>query len=285
MFVSRLAFLSKLFMCGSLAATTLIGGAPTRAQVTKGCIGIGYVGTDLSNPFTAEYVTTRSMASTGGPPKVSVMKEDVARDSDGRIRIEKHGVAQPPDDRKTVTLETADGQPFTVTREEYGTLIDIFDCAAGRTIQIRPGMRMATVKEASDATPAKRVKHAYSTPYIFGPGVKIPPNMIVELLGNREIQGVAAIGMKTTTLGTEGDGQWNGKPVREYEIWVSDELAVQMVRIDKDLRTGNEGKRELLAIKREGPDPALFEIPKDYEVNPSKLPIAKNMNVIRRSQE
>jgi len=285
MFVSRLAFLSKLFMCGSLGATTLLGGAPARAQLPKGCIGIGYVGTDLSNPFTAEYVMTSSMASTVGTPKVSVMKEGVARDSDGRIRIEKHGVAQPPDDRKTVTLETPDGQPFTVTREEYGTLIDIFDCATGRTVQIRPGMRMATVKEASDATPANRVKHAYSAPYIFGPGVKIPPNMIVELLGNQEIQGVAAIGMKTTTLGTKGDGEWNGKPIREYEIWVSDELAVQMVRIDKDLRAGNEGKRELLAIKREEPDPGLFEIPRGYEVNPARLPIAKNINLIRRSQE
>ncbi len=109
--------------------------------------------------------------------------------------------------------------------------------------------------------------------------------MIFELLGNREIQGVAAIGMKTTTLGTEVDGEWSGKPIREYEIWVSDELAVQMVRIDKDLRAGIEGKWELLAIKREEPDPALFEIPKNYEVNPSKLPISKNISVVRPAKE
>jgi len=287
MYVSRTTFLSKmkLLMCGSLAALALLGGAPARAQATKGCTGIGYVGTDSSNPFTAEYVTTSSMVSAAGAPKTSVMKEDVARDSEGRIRIEKHGVAQPPDDRKTVTLETPDGQPFTVTREEYGTLIDIYDCASGTFVRIQPGMRIATVKEASNAAPTNRVKHAYSTPFIFRPGAKTPPNMTFELLGTREIQGIAAIGMKTTTLGTESDGEWNGKPIREYEVWVSDELATHLVKIAKDLHAGSEWRSELLAIKREEPDPALFEIPKGYDVNPARLPIAKNLGVVRRSQE
>jgi hypothetical protein len=127
-------------MCGSLALMALLCGAPACAQETKGCTGIGYVGTDSRNPFTAEYVTTSSMASTAGAPKTSVMKEDVARDSEGRIRIERHGVAQPPDDRKTVTLETPDGQPFTVTQEEYGTLIEIYDCESGTFVRIQPGI-------------------------------------------------------------------------------------------------------------------------------------------------
>jgi len=286
MYVSRTTPLPKmkLLMYGSLAALALLGGAPARAQAPRGCAGIGYVGADSSNPFTAEYVTTSSMVSTAGAPKTSVMKEDVARDSEGRIRIEKHGVAQPPDDRKTVTLEAPDGQPFTVTREEYGTMIEIFDCAAGRIVRIRPGMRMATVKEASNAAPANRVKHAYSTPFIFRPGVKTPPNMTFELLGTREIQGIAAIGMKTTTTGTEKDGEWNGKPIREYEVWVSDELAVHLLKIDKDLQAGREGRMELLSIKREEPDPALFEIPKGYDVNPTRLPISRDI-VVRPAKE
>lgn len=283
--VPRSAFLPRLFMCGSLAPMALLCGAPACAQETKGCTGIGYVGTDSRNPFTAEYVTTSSMASTAGAPKTSVMKEDVARDSEGRIRIEKHGVAQPPDDRKTVTLETPDGQPFTVTREEYGTLIEIYDCESGTFVRIQPGMRIATVKEATNAAPANRVKHAYSTPFIFRPSVKTPPNMTFELLGTREIQGIVAIGMKTTTLGTEKDGVWNGKPIREYEVWVSDELAVHLLKIDKDLQAGREGRMELLSIKREEPDPALFEIPKGYEVNPSKLPISRNVGVVRPAKE
>jgi hypothetical protein len=40
-----------------------------------------------------------------------------------------------------------------------------------------------------------------------------------------------------------------------------------------------------MAIKREEPDPVLFEIPKDYEVNPARLPISKNQRVIRPSKQ
>jgi hypothetical protein len=282
--VSRRAFPSIL-MGSSLAAVALIYGAAARAQTSTGCVGVGYAGADSSNPFTAESVMTSMMPAEAGSPKISVMTEDVARDSQGRIRIEKHGVAQPPDDRKTVTLEKPDGQPFTVTREEYGALIRIFECAAGTTVSIRPGMRMATVKEGKGLAPEKRVKRAYSIAYIFGPGAKIPPNLVIEQLGTREMQNVAAIGMKTTTLGTEKDGDWNGKPVHEYEIWVSDELSAQMLRIDKDLRAGKEGKWELTAIKREEPDPALFEIPKGYEVNPARLPSSKEMGVVKPNKE
>jgi hypothetical protein len=272
-------------MCGSLVAISLLCGLAARAQAPKGCMGPGYAGAASSNPFTAKYVMTGKTPSGAGAPKISVMEEEVARDSQGRIRIEKHGIAQPPDDRKTVTLEKPDGQPFTVTREEYGALIMIFDCASGKTVTIRPGMRMATVKESGSLASENRVKHAYSTPYIFRPGAKIPPNMTFELLDPREMQGVAAIGMKTTTLGTEKDGDWNGRPIHEYEVWVSDELAAHIVRIDKDLQTGKEGKWELLGIKREEPDPGLFEIPKGYEVNPERLPISRDIGVVRPAKE
>jgi len=274
MFAIRSA-LPRTFFYGALTTILFTCGFPAHAQLTKGCLGMGYLGTDSSNPFTAEYVTTSTMASSSGAPKTIVLKENVARDSQGRIRFEKHGVAQPPDDRKTVTLETPDGKPFTVTREEYGTLIDIFDCASGTSIRIQPGMRIATVKEDTSAAPAPPSRHAYSTSYIPGPGAKMPPNITVEQLGIRDIQGIPARGVKTTTLGTEKDGEWNGKPVSESELWVSDDLAAQVLSIRKDLKTGSEGRSELMAIKREEPDPALFQIPTGYEVNPARMPIAK----------
>ena len=273
------------FVYAALTIILFTCGLPAHAQVTKGCSGINYLGADSSNPFTAEYVTTSTMPSSSGVPKTTVLKENVARDSQGRIRFEKHGVAQPPDDRKTVTLETPDGRPFTVTREEYGTLIQIFDCASGTFIRIQPGMRIAAVKESTSAAPVVQSKHAYSAPYIPGPGVKVPPNINIEQMGIREIQGIPVRGVKTTTLGTEKDGEWIGKPISETELWVSDELAAQMLSIRKDFKAGTEERSELIAIKREEPDPALFQIPKNYEVNPAKMPIAKDFAVVRpRSQ-
>src|SRR5437016_4273411 len=276
----RGAFPRSLFY-GALNVMLFMCAWPAHAQVMKGCSGIGYLGADSSNSFIAEYVTTITMPSFLGVPKTSVQRENVARDSQGRMRFEKHGVARPPDDRKTVTLETPDGKPFTVTREEYGTRIEIFDCASGTFIRIQPGMRIATLKEDTSPAPASTSKRSYSTAYIPGSGVKIPANITVEQLGAREIQGIPARGVRTTTLGTEKDGDWNGKPISENELWVSDDLAARMVSIRKDLKTGRVGRCELIAIKREEPDPALFGIPKDYEVNPARMPIAKNSAVVR----
>jgi hypothetical protein len=144
-------------------------------------------------------------------------------------------------------------------------------------------MRIATVKVGERTALARQSKRAYSAPHIPRPEVKLPPNMTQEELGTRQIEGVAARGVKTTTLGTEKDGDWNGKPIRESELWVSDDLAAQMLRIDKDLRTGSAGRSELLSIRREEPDPELFEIPKDYEVNPSRMPSTKDLGVVRPS--
>jgi hypothetical protein len=270
--------LRQTVKAAALTAIILLSGSAARAQTAKRCIAMNFVGADSSNPFTAERVTTSMMPTRSGAPKTTVRKEPVARDSQGRLRFEKRGVQQSPDDRKTAALETRDGKPFVVTREEFGTHILIFDCASGISINMQPGLRIASVTQDKNQAPAAQPKRTYSAPYIPDPGVKTPPNMIIEQLGTREIQGIPSRGVKTTTLGTEADADWNGKPIGELELWVSDDLAAHMMRIDRDLRAGSETKSELIAIKREEPDPALFEIPKDYQINPAipgGLPIMK----------
>ena len=254
-----------------MAALVLVCGGPAHAQIQKGCNGVNYIGADSSNPFTAEYRTTSTTPSTQGVPKTTVQREDVARDSQGRIRFAKHGVTRRLDDRKPVALEASDGKPFTVTQEEFATLINIFDCASGTSVVLQPGLRITRVKEGHGAPAIEPIRRAYSDPYIPGPEAKMPPNVSVELLGTREIQGISARGVRTTTLGTESDGDWSGKAIRATELWVSDVLAVQMLKVDKDLRAGSESISELIEIKQEEPDPSLFDVPKDYEVNP-KLP-------------
>jgi hypothetical protein len=151
---------------GVMATLTLVCIASVHAQIRKGCNAINYVGADSDNPFTVEYVTTSTTTSPAGVPKTIVLREDVARDSQGRIRFEKHGVPRLRDDRKTVTLETADGKRFTVTREEFGTLINIFDCASGTSVVLQPGLRIAKVKEGNGTPAIAPIKHAYSAPYI-----------------------------------------------------------------------------------------------------------------------
>lgn len=100
----------------------------------------------------------------------------------------------------------------------------------------------------------------------------------------RQVQGLQTRGVRTTTLGTEKDGDWNGKPVRETETWVSDELQVRLLVTMKDFRTGRgEISSELTKVKRDEPDPTLFEIPKDYQVNPATRPSVKKMTIVRHT--
>ena len=100
---------------------------------------------------------------------------------------------------------------------------------------------------------------------------KSSPNLLVEDLGIKDIHGVSAHGVRHTTLGTEVDGDWSGKSLRESEEWVSDDLAAMMLVIEKDFRTGRDTRRELENIQRGDPDPALFTIPPDYKIDP-KIP-------------
>jgi len=108
-----------------------------------------------------------------------------------------------PTTEEQLRWKLPDGMPFTVTREDYGTLIEIFDCASGTFIRIQAGMRIAIAKEDTVSAPPTLPKHPYSAPYIPGPSVKMPPNVTVERLGTREIQDIPARGVKTTTFGTE----------------------------------------------------------------------------------
>lgn len=272
-------------MASILIAPALVLAVPCHAQIQAGCIGINYVGVVSSNPFTAQYRTTSTTLSASGPPKTAVQRESVARDSQGRIRFEKHGIMRTADDRETVTLVNTDGKEFTATREELGTVIHIFDCAAGKSITLQPGLRIAKLKVDEGPASTGRREHAYSAPFIPGPDAKIPPNMTIDELGTREIQGVSVRGVRTTTLGTESDGGWKGKPVWETELWVSDELAAQLLKVDRDLRAGIESRSELIEIRREEPDPTLFEVPQDYQINPELPPTMKTSGAPKSAKD
>ncbi len=75
--------------------------------------------------------------------------------------------------------------------------------------------------------------------------------------------------MRLTNLGTESDGEWNGKPVRITETWASDDLAATLLEIRSDPRKQMEDITILTNIKREEPAHSLFEIPPGYKINPT----------------
>lgn len=148
-----------------------------------------------------------------------------------------------------------------------GISILIYDCPGSEMIQIQPGMRIAHVTKLPPPTKPNRPPPPYSIRVTNLLSGKPRPDISVEDLGYREIEGISARGVRLTHLGTEGE--WNGKPVRITETWASDDLAETILEILTDPREQMEDVTTLTNIKREEPDHSLFEIPPGYKVNPS----------------
>lgn len=256
-------------MCATVA---FLYPGKTPAQCSDDTIGINYVGTEAGKPFVAERSGTTITHQADGTDKITIgITELVARDGTGRIRFEKHGPPRP-DDHKEVILTSPEGERFAAENLALRTVIQIFDCSNGTVTMLQPGMRVAWVKENHSSSGEKSRERSYSS--IFAPHAqdKVPANMQRQDLGFQMIEGVEAHGFKTITLGRENDGDKNGLPIREQEIWASDELAAIVLDIRRDMKAGTEFRNALAKIKREEPDPSLFEVPAGYKINPIELP-------------
>lgn len=242
---------------------------PTQDQRPRPCGAINYVGTQTANPFTATHTTKSTTILPDGNKQLTEFVEFVARDSDGRIRFEKHGVFRPAGDAEKFVLHTRDGGQIETTRETMGISILIFDCPGSMTIQIQPGMQIARVTKGVPAPEPKGPPRPYSIRVTNLLSGKPRPDISVEDLGYRQIEGISARGVRLAELGTESDGDWNGKPLRITETWASDDLAATILEIHTDPRKQMEDTMTLTNIKREEAAHSLFEIPPGYKINPT----------------
>jgi hypothetical protein len=71
-------------------------------------------------------------------------------------------------------------------------------------------------------------------------------------------------------LGTEKDGEWNAKPIRALEQWVTDDVGVTLLLVNSDYKKATEFRSFLTNISRIEPDNSLFEVPADYKINPAR---------------
>ena len=242
---------------------------PAAEQRPHRCGGINYVAALPANPFSATRTTKATTTLPDGTKQLTKFVEFVARDSDGRIRFEKHGGLRPAGDEQKVILHTHDGGQIETTRETMGIFILIFDCPDSMTIQVQPGMQIARVTKGVPAAEPNGPPRPYSIRVTNLLSGKPRPDISVEDLGYREIEGISARGVRLTNLGTESDGDWKGKPVRITETWASDDLAVTILEIHSDPTKQMEDIVTLTNIKRQEPDHSLFEIPPGYKINPT----------------
>jgi hypothetical protein len=224
--------------------------------------GALYVGGEINNPFTARRITS-TMGRSATDPRMPEILEIVARDSAGRVRIEKHPGTAGQNGSDPVVLHTRDGGQINTTHAELNTLTMIFDCFDGKMITLQPGMKIAHLRAGRAMQPSLQAEHPYS--FFFTSSLRHNPtaDVFAEDLGHKTIEGIDALGVKTTQIGSEED-EWKGKPIRILEKWVSDELAAMLVETVIDLKKDMETTSRLTDVSRVEPDASLFEIPAGY---------------------
>jgi hypothetical protein len=253
----------------SIAAMAVTSTAQSSRTVAspQGCGRPPYVGIAVRNPFTARHITKSTSGSGQNARTMPGVWEVVARDSAGRIREEKHSdIAGHA--AHSVVLRTRDGGEINTTRGELNVITTIFDCAGGKMIQLQPGMKIARLYEVRGEQAGLAGERPYS--FFFTSLLRHNPtaDVLAEDLGHKIINGIDAVGVKTTQIGSEED-QWKGRTIRIFEKWVSDELAATLLETGVDFKKKLESTSSLVGLSRVEPDPALFEIPGDYKVNPT----------------
>jgi hypothetical protein len=93
--------------------------------------------------------------------------------------------------------------------------------------------------------------------------------VVFEDLGLKDVEGVLTHGYRSTILGTQDDGEWNGRVRYIDETWISDDLSEIILQILTNLDGKTETRLTLADIEREEPDASLFEIPAGYKIDPA----------------
>lgn len=179
---------------------------------------------DEGKPFTAEKVQ-HSLNETHDKNQPDMQFGGMlARDSGGRTYSEWHIVGVKVSPRQAPNADHAGFHLSTDDLPRIHSMASISDCHTGKNITIFPDLKTARIGYNVGATSWKRKDGASLFEFLTsGPR---PPNAIFEDLGFKEIEGLVTHGYRTTVLGTEDDGEWNGAVMNITEWWVSDDLAV-----------------------------------------------------------
>ena len=260
------------FSCSTTHPATLPQSAPVDSCSNINVVGLAcatfrFVGVEREKAFTAQRVVTSTSHSPDGTIAKVEWTEFTARDKEGRIRFEQKEPFKAPDWRENGLMANHDIEKIVVPAGSLRSLVTIFDCFKRTSIVLQPELAVAHVIQTCESLrPEQRGNDPYSYLITRLLNLKTPPNMLVEDLGYREIDGITARGMRSTFLGTEKDGEWSGRPIGVVETWMSDELAATVLYIHSDLERQVETVSSFTNIKKGDPGAALFEVPPGYKV-------------------
>ena len=234
-----------------LAVMTLIGlcgASRVSAQCGSGSLQFALVGLLAGNPFQAESVRTMILGEEGSAPTLQ-KPGIVARDRLGRVRS-----------------EFVNGKYTVKTGEDIGKevewkIITICDPVTGTVTQLDPlGKTARLFPHARDTT-----QDASNQPRNYCESLLQFKNSHPDYagLGHRTIEGLDAEGIHRTDEPRHTDASGTVMPERMNEQWCAPDLQAVILQVSQD------EIREVLELKniqRVDPDPALFEVPRDYTI-------------------
>jgi hypothetical protein len=234
--------------------------------------GLEMGGLVTGQPYSADQVSERKQTLTNGT-HIDQKRElsRMYRDSDGRTRTERRAFLATPRNNNS---------PETDAR-----FIHIYDPIAGYSYTLDTQKRIAhrftvpipsqlpkTVRMAGTFAPVQPGQQAARKP-MGSNSVLQRRQMNKESLGSDVIDGIQVEGERltvTTPAGVVG----NDRPLtRVCEHWRSEELKLTILSKCSDPRFGNSTVR-LQNLDRAEPDPALFQVPVDYEIVEETGPFA-----------
>lgn len=205
-------------------------------------------------PFSGEGVVTLKLTLYDGTKIERTVPAKYYRDSQGRVRREQTIMGLAPltpggDLQSVVTIvDPVAGYVYTIVGRK-------------REVQRMPLMTAqlsATLKQVAEATKAFT---ALQRPDMMPPGFATR----TEALGTRDIDGIAAVGKKTTTTIPAGF-MGNDRPLEVTdEQWEAVDLKVLLLSKHHDPRTGDVEYR-LSKITRTEPPADLFAVPAGYKI-------------------
>jgi len=209
------------------------------------------------NPFQAEIEVTRSNRPLIPESSMHPRLETVARDGEGRVRLE----------HVTGRFKHDTGSEAGTEAEER--FIDICDTTAETLTRIDTLNATAKILHARPSAPSR-----FSSTRTFC-SMQVPfghnPNVAKENLGDQIIEGVSTHGVRVTIKSLLGGSDASaGETIQE--IWCSDELEAVVLRTTENTTSGFKTAIAMRKIERVEPDPALFQIPADYAVTESVAP-------------
>jgi hypothetical protein len=169
----------------------------------------------------------------------------VARDSQGRVRVEMRMANGKNGEPDTVMVFVSDPVAHTITTWVSGPKIE---------------NKVASVVKV----PADRKQEVAAQPRVVSDS-RPQPVVKKEDLGTVMLQGLPVTDVRTTTIVPAGRSGNDAPITKTHEVWTSQDLKLVMKQQMEDPRTGVTIV-ELQDFSRAEPDPKLFRVPSGYTV-------------------